>query len=148
MLKTSFATRVISLAVLITFLFASFPTAAAAAKENKGLEAKWAKLVEIYNRQFLIHDGINRGVQQWLSDNRKAPAKKRAQLQSDLAKSNAAWAPLPFIVARHNGFDAQGNLVDKAAAQQSIKDLSQALKRYTGSVKNLKALMRQLDKEG
>ena len=147
MFKTPFAARVISFAVLIAFLLASFPMPAAA-KENKGLEAKWAKLVEVYKRQSLIHDGTNRAVAQWLSDNRRAPAKKRAQLQSDLAKSNAAWAPVPFIVARHNGFDAQGNMVDKAAAQQSIKDLSQALKRYTGSVKTLKALVRRLKLEG
>ena len=144
MFKTSVATRVISFAVLITVLFASFPTATAAAKESKGLEAKWAKLVDVYNRQSLIHEGTNRSVQQWLSDNRRAPAKKRAALQSDLAKSNAAWAPVPFIVARHNGFDAQGNVVDKVAAQQSIKDLSQALKRYNGSIKNLKSLLHQI----
>ena len=147
MFKTSVTTRVISFAVVITILLASFPTATVAAKESKGLEAKWAKLVDVYNRQSLIHEGTNRSVQQWLSDNRRAPAKKRAALQSELAKSNAAWAPVPFIVARHNGFDAQGNVVDKAAAQQSIKDLSQALKRYNGSIKNLKSLVRQLKME-
>jgi hypothetical protein len=153
MFKTSVATRVISLAVLITFLLASFPTAAAAANENnRGVEAKWAKLVDVYNRQALIHNSASRWVELWLighgNDHSKAFASKRAELRGDLAKSNAAWAPLPFIVNRHNGFDAQGNVVDKAAARQSVKDLSQALKRYQGSMKSLKALLRELNKEG
>ena len=148
MFKTSVATRVISFAVLITFLFAFFPTTAATAKENKGLAAKWAKLVDVYNRQALIHNSAPRWVEQWLADHPKASKSKKAELRKDLAKSNAAWAPVPFIVARHNGFDAQGNVVDKAAARQSIKDLSQALQRYTNSMKNLKELIRQYNLEG
>jgi len=51
---------------------------------------------------------------------------------------------VPSIAMRHNGFDANGNVVDKAAAQQSVKDLSRALQRYTKAIKNLKALLRQL----
>ncbi len=148
MFKTSVATRVVSFAVLLTLLLAAFPTAPAAAKENKGLEVKWAKLVDTYNRQALIHEGASRWVGQWLSDHRRAPASKKAELQNALLKSNKAWAPVPYIVLRHNGFDAQGNVVDKAAAQQSVKDLSQALKRYAGSMKSLKALYRELKKEG
>ena len=148
MLKTSVATRIISFAVLITFLLASFPTVSAAAKDNyRGLEAKWAKLVDVYNRQSLIHNSAPRWVAQWLEDHRRAPAFKKAELQRDLAKSNAAWSPVLYIVMRHNGFDAQGNVVDKAAARQSIKDLSRALSRYTASMKSLKALFRELNKE-
>ena len=147
MFKTSVATRVISFAALITLLLASFPTAAAAAKENKGLEAKWAKLVEVYNRQAVIHDSAPRWVEQWLSDHRRASASKKAELRRDLAKSNAAWGPVASIVMRHNGFDAQGNVIDKAAARQSVKALSQALQRYKGSIKNLRALIRQFNKE-
>ena len=148
MFKTSVATRVISLAVLIALLLGSFPTPAAAAKENnRGLEAKWAKLVDTYERQALIHNGTSRWVDQWLSDHRRAPASKKAEILSDLAKSNAAWGPVPYLVMRHNGFDAQGNVVDKAAAKQSVTELSQALKRYKGSIKNLKALIRLYSKE-
>ena len=152
MFKTSVATRVISFAVLITLLLASFPTAAAAAKENnRGLEAKWAKLVDVYNRQALIHNSASRWVELWLlghgNDHSKAFASKKAELRKNLAKSNAAWAPVPYIVMRHNGFDAQGQVVDKAAARQSVKDLSQALNRYKGSIRSLKALIREFDKE-
>jgi hypothetical protein len=148
MFKTSVATRVISFAFLIALLLASFPTAATAAKTgDKGLEAKWAKLVAVYNRQSHIHNNAPNWVAQWLEDNPKASKSKKADLQKSLAKSNAAWAPVPFIVARHNGFDAQGNVVDKAAARQSVKDLSRALQRYAGAMKNLRALIRQYNQE-
>ena len=148
MFKTSVATRVISFAVLMALLLASFPTAVAAAKDNnRGLEAKWAKLIDVYNRQSIIHNSAPRWVAQWLSDHKKAPARKKAELQKDLARSNAAWAPIPSIVFSHNGFDAQGNLVDKAAARQSIKDLSRSLQRYKASIKSLHALIRQYSLE-
>jgi hypothetical protein len=150
MFKTSVATRVISLAVLITLLLASFPTAVAAAKgkdNHRGLEAKWAKLIDVYNRQSIIHNSAPRWVAQWLSDHKKTPARKKAALQKDLAKSNAAWAAVPSIVFSHNGFDAQGNVVDKAAARQSVKDLSRALQRYKASIKSLNALIRQYNQD-
>ena len=149
MFKTSVATRVISLAVLIILLLASFPTAVAAAKDNnRGLEAKWAKLIDLYDRQSIIHNSAPRWVAQWMSDHRKAPARKKAELQKDLARSNEAWAQVPSIVMRHNGFDAQGNVVDKAAARQSVKDLSRALQRYNASLKKLRAFLRQYRTEG
>ena len=149
MFKTSAATRVISFAVVITLLLASFPTAVAAAKDNnRGLEAKWAKLIDVYNRQSIVHNSAPRWVAQWLSDHRKAPARLKAEIQKDLARSNEAWAPVPSIIVRHNGFDAQGNVVDKAAARQSVKDLSRALQRYHASLKNLKAFLRQYTVEG
>jgi hypothetical protein len=52
------------------------------------------------------------------------------------------------IVLSHNGFDANGNVVDKAAAKQSVKALSTALQRYAGSMKSLKALIRLYNMEG
>jgi hypothetical protein len=149
MFKTSVATRVISFVVLITLLLASFPTAVAAAKDNnRGLEAKWAKLIDLYNRQSIMHNSAPRWVAQWLSDHKKAPARKKAEIQKDLARSNEAWAPVPSIVFSHNGFDAQGNVVDKAAAKQSVKDLSRALQRYKASIKNLQAFLRQYNLDG
>ena len=145
MFKTSVATRVISLAVLVTLLLASFPTAVAAAKDNhRGLEAKWAKLVDLYKRQSQVHNSAPRWVE-WMTNNSKASKSKKAELQKDLAISKAAWSSVPSIVFSHNGFDAQGNVVDKAAARQSVKDLSRALQRYNASIKNLKALLRQLN---
>ena len=149
MFKTPVATRVISFAVLIALLLASFPTAVVAAKDNNlGLEAKWAKLIDNYNRQSVFHNSAPRWVAQWLSDHRKAPARQKAEIQKDLELSNAAWAAVPSIVGRHNGFDAQGHVVDKAAARQSIKDLSKALQRYNASLKKLKAFLRQYSVKG
>jgi hypothetical protein len=83
-----------------------------------------------------------------MSDNRRAPASKKAEIRTDLAKSNAAWAAATSIAIGHRGFDANGNVIDKAAAQQSIKDLAKALQRYTGSAKDLKKLIHQFNKEG
>jgi len=145
MIKTSFATRVLSFAVLLAFLLASFPTAASAAKTNNpGLERKWAKLVNLYKRQSQIHNSAPRWVE-WTTNNSRASQSKKAELWQSLTTSNTAWAPVPSIVMRHNGFDANGNVVDKAAARQSVKDLSKALQRYTKATKNLKALLRQLN---
>jgi len=148
MIKTSVATRVISLAVLIALLLASFPTAATAAKTNKsGLEAKWAKLVDSYNRQSLTHNSAHHWVEQWMSNHRRAPNSKKTELRTALSMSNTAWAQATSIVMSHNGFDANGNVVDKAAARQSIKDLAKALQRYSGSVRSLKRLIHQFNKE-
>ena len=144
MFKTAIATRVISFAVLLTCLLASFPTAAGTAKTNNpGLERKWAKLVTLYKRQAQIHNSAPRWVE-WTNNNSSASKSKKAELWKSLTTSNTAWAPVPSIAMRHNGFDANGNVVDKAAAQQSVKDLSRALQRYTKAIKNLKALLRQL----
>ena len=148
MFKTSFATRVISCAVLVTLLLASFPTAAAAAKTNdQGLERKWAKLVDSYYRQSITHNNAPRWVEQWLLNHRRAPNSKKAELLRSLALSNSAWAPVAIIAMQHNGFDANGNVVDKAAAQKSVDNLANALQRYTGSTRNLRALLHQLNKD-
>jgi hypothetical protein len=143
MFKTTIANKVISFAVLLALLLASFPTASVAAKDDtRGLQAKWSKLLETYNRQAIIHNSVPRQVAHWMSDFRRAPKSKKAEIEKDLAISNTAWVPVASIVMKHTGFDAQGKVIDKAAAQQSIKDLSKALQRYKTSIKNLKALMR------
>ncbi len=143
MFKTSIATKVISFGILISLLLASFPTAVFAAQDNnRGLETKWAKLMETYKRQLIIHNSIPRQVAHWMSDFRRAPKSKKAEIQNDLAISNTAWTPVASIVMRHTGFDAQGKIIDKAAAQKSINDLSKALQRYKTAIKNLKTLMR------
>ena len=149
MFKTSVATGVVSFAVVIALLLASFPTAAGSAiTNNQGLERKWAKLVDSYDRQTITHNNAHRWVEQWMNDHRKAPHSQKAELQSTLTSSNNAWAPATIIVMRHNGFDAKGNVIDKAAAQQSVNDLARALQRYAGSIRNLKALLHQYSKKG
>ena len=148
MFKTSVATRVISFTVLITLLLASFPTAVAAAKSNdQGLERKWGRLVDSYYRQTITHNSAPRWVEQSISYHRRAPNSKKAELLRALATSNAAWAPVAIIAQRHNGFDANGRVIDKAAAQQSINDLAKAIQRYNGSVRNLRTLLHQFNNQ-
>ena len=145
MFKTSIATRVMSFAILLSLVFASFPTATGVAKTNTpGLERKWAKLVDLYRRQAQVHNSAPRWVE-WMMNNAKVSNAKKANLQRALTASNSAWGPVPSIAMRHSGFDSSGNVVDKAAAQQSIRDLSRALQRYNASVKRLKSLLRQFN---
>jgi hypothetical protein len=149
MFKPSLATRVISFAVLIAFLLSSLPVPVAAATDNnRGLEAKWAKLMVLYHRHSTLHNNAPRWVALWLREHKDASERKKDRVQKDLASSNAAWAPVPSIALRHNGFDAQGNVIDKAAARESVKDLSKALQRYKASLKKLKAILRQYSDEG
>ena len=140
MSKTSVATRVISLAVLITLLLASFPTAVAAAKtNNEGLVAKWSQLVDNYNRQYITHNSAHHWAEQWMMDNPTVSDSKKAEVQRHLTICNAALASATSIVMKHNGFDAKGNVVDKAAAQQSAKDLAKTLQQHAASIRNLDA---------
>ena len=145
MFKTSIARRVMSFALLLALLLASFPTTVGVAKSNNpGLERKWTKLVGLYRRQAQIHYSAARWVE-WVINNAETSKSKKAELQKALTTSNAAWGPVPAIALRHSGFDANGNIVDKAAARQSVKDLSKALQRHNAAVKRLKSLLRQFN---
>jgi hypothetical protein len=140
MFKISVATRVISLAILITLLFASFATTGALAKgNNQGLENKWEQLVDSYNRQSMTHNSAHHWAEAWLKDNPDASASKKAEVQKHLTICNSALATATTIVSKHNGFDASGKVVDKAAARQSAKDLTLALQRHASSIRNLDA---------
>ena len=140
MFKTSVATRVISFAVLITLLLASFATTGAFAKgNNQGLENKWEQLVDSYNRQSMTHSSAHHWAEAWLKDNPDASASKKAEVQKHLTICNSALATATTIVSKHNGFDASGRVVDKAAARQSAKDLALALQRHASSIRNLDA---------
>ena len=140
MFKTSFATRVISFAVLITLLLAPFATTVATAKgNNERLENKWDQLVDSYNRQYLTHNNAHRWAENWLDDNRNASDTTKAEVQRHLDICNSALASATAIVLKHNGFDASGKVVDKAAAQKSVKDLALVLQRHAASIRNLDA---------
>ena len=141
MFKTSFTTTVISFAVLIALLLAAIPMAGAVAKgnNNERLEDKWAQLVDNYNRQSVTHDSVHNWADQWLNDNRNASDSKKAEIERHLVICNSALATATAIVLNHNGFTAKGKVVDKAAAQRSIKDLARTLQRHAGSVRNMNA---------
>lgn len=137
MSKTSVAFKVTVLALLMAFLFASLPTASVLAKEtNTGLENKWDQLITNYNRQYTNHDAAHRWVDHAL---KKGSASKQAELLKHLQICNSSIVAAGIVVSKHAGFDAQGNVVDRAAAIKSIKDLSYYLRLHAGSIKNLKA---------
>lgn len=148
MFKLSVTTRVVSFAVLIALLFASLPTAAGTAKtDSRGLEAKWSKLMDRYYRLSAAHNNAKLWVDQWRIENGGASRAKKTDLRKLLTTANAAWYSATLIAMRHNGFDAQGNVVNRAAAQQSVKDLARALDRYTVSTRSLRTLIRQFNRE-
>ena len=138
MVKISVATRVISFAVLITLLLASFATTGVFAKgNNQGLEIKWEKMVDSYNRQAMTHNSAHNWAEKWLQDNPNASDSKKAEVQRHLTICNSALAKATTIVTNHNGFDGSGKVVDKAAAQKSAKDLALALQQHAASIRRL-----------
>jgi hypothetical protein len=140
MFKISVATRVISFAVLITLLFASFATIGALAKgNNQGLESKWEQLVDSYNRQSMTHNSAHHWAEVWLKNNPDVSASKKAAVERHLTICNTALAKATAIVSKHNGFDSSGKVVDKAAAQKSAKDLTLVLQQHAASIRRLDA---------
>jgi hypothetical protein len=136
MFKTTVMFKATVLAILIALLMASLPTASVVAKDtNTSLEQKWDQLVNNYNTQNVNHASVHKWVDHWMI---KAPASRKAEVQKHLGICNSAIIAAGIVVSKHAGFDAKGNLVDRATAIKSIKDLSYYLRLHAGSVKNLK----------
>ena len=123
-------------ALLIALLFASFPTASVVAKgDKKALENKWNQLVSSYTRQYTNHASVHKWVDHWLINQKKVSEKD--EVQKHLTICNSAILAAGSIVAKRAGFDTEGNVIDRAAAIKSIKDLSYYLRQHAGSLKNL-----------
>ena len=139
MSKTS-VSKLISIAVLMALLLASFSTIGVVAKGNtSGLESKWDQLVGNYNRQIVAHNSAHHWAEAWLMDNKDATSSSKAKIQKHLDICNSALAGATAIVMKHEGFDSKGKVVDKAAAQKSVKDLNLLLLKHAASIKNLSA---------
>lgn len=139
MSKTS-VSRLISIAVLMALLLASLSTISVLAKGNtQGLEDKWDQLISNYNRQYVNHNSVHHWAEVWLERNRDASDDAKANIQRHLDICNSAMAGATAIVVKHEGFDSNGKVVDKAAARQSIKDLNLLLVKHAASVRNLAA---------
>ena len=124
----------------MALLLASFSTISVVAKGNtQGLEEKWDQLVANYNRQSLTHDNAHHWADVWLMKNKDASAADKAKIQKHLEICNSALAGATSIVMKHEGFDSGGKVVDKAAAQKSVKDLNKLLLLHAASVRNLSA---------
>jgi hypothetical protein len=142
MSKVSVFAKATVFALLIALLFASFPTASVVAKgTNQGLEEKWSQLVDNYTRQSSNHNSAHKWVDHWLKTHKKASTTEEAEVQKHLAICNSAISSAGSIVSKHAGFDTKGQVIDRAAAIKSIKDLSYYLRQHAGSIKNLKAHM-------
>lgn len=138
MFKMSALYKATLFAILLALVLASLPTATAVAKgTNESLEKKWTQLINNYDMQMSNHNGAHRWVDHWLQTHKKASASKEAEIRKHLEICNSAIMAAGVIVSQHTGFDADGNLVSRAAAIQSIKDLSYYLQKHAGSVKNL-----------
>ena len=138
MVKMSRSSKAIVFAILIALLFASFPATSVLAKgDHEKLEAKWSQLVSNYNRQSINHNSAHKWVDHWLKTQKKASVAEKNEVQKHLTICNSAFMAAGAIVSKHDGFDAKGKLVDRAAAQKSIKDLSYYLRQHVGSLHNL-----------
>ena len=136
MSRLSIFSKATLFALLIALLFASFPTSSVVAKGDKqGLENKWNQLVSNYTRQSMNHSSAHKWVDHWLITQKKASDK--AEVQKHLTICNSAIMAAGTIVAKHAGFDANGDVIDRGAAIKSIKDLSYYLRQHAGSLKNL-----------
>jgi len=138
MSKISVVTKMISSAVMIALLIASFSTASVVAKgNNQGLESKWDQLVDNYNRQRTKHESVHNWVDHWLDSNRDASDAKKEEVMRHLVVCNSSIVSAGSIVSTHAGFDSNGKVVDKGLAKKSIQNLARFLRQHAGSVKNL-----------
>ena len=141
MKTTSVFAKVTVLAIQIAIFLSTFPTASVLAKGDKNnLENKWDQLVTNFDRQSITHNGAHKWVENWLKS--KHSASEKEEVQKNLSICNSALGSAGTIVWNHAGFDASGNVVDKALARKSIKDLSYYLRQHAGSIKNLREHMK------
>jgi hypothetical protein len=137
MLKMSALAKCTLISILLALVVSSFPTTSVFAGANTNLVNKWEQLVTRYNNQTVKHDGVHNAVDHWLVVNKNARLSEKAEIRKHLAICNYAIYAAGIIVNNHTGFDAKGNVVDRASALKSIKDLSYYLQQHSGSVKNL-----------
>lgn len=129
--------KIAVLATLIALVVAVLPTAGALAAggSNEQLEKKWDQLVTNFNRQNMDHAKAHKWVEAWLAKNPKAADK--AEVEKHLNICNTALTTAHAIVARHEGFNANGKVVKPNLAYQSIKELANVLRLHASSVKNI-----------
>jgi hypothetical protein len=138
MSKMSFLSKAVAVTILIALVLAAFPTTSAVAKgTNESLEKKWDQLVTNYDRQTSNHASVHRWVDHWSKTHKKADASEKAEIEKHLAICNSALMSAGAIVSKHAGFDANGNVIERASAIKSIKDLTYYLRQHAGSIKNL-----------
>ena len=136
MLRTSALRKCAVISILLALVVSSFPTATVMAA-NTTLEDKWDQLLTSYNNQTVRHDRVHQAVDHWLVTNKRGSAADKGEIRKHLAICNGTIHNAGVIVANHAGFDAKGNLVNRAQAVKSIKDLNYWLQKHAGSVRSL-----------
>ncbi len=136
--------KITILAVLLALVMAMIPTSGVFASNvtAERLEKKWDQLVERYNKESFSHGFIHRQVENYLKNHKNASTSTKNNLEQHLAICNSALASIDALIATHPGFDNNGNAVDFALANESIKKLANLLQVHWGSVKNLKEHMK------
>jgi hypothetical protein len=124
---------------LLALVLASFPTNTVLAKDVKAdnMEKKWDQLVSNYNMQSYKHEQTHKLVASYIKTNKNIKAADKAELEKHLAICNSALASATAIVNNHAGFDAKGNVIDRAAAAKTLKTFANVLQLHAGSVRNL-----------
>ena len=139
MSKMSVFSKAAVFAILIALVLSALPMTSVVAKgNNEALEKKWDQLVTNFNTQSSNHNGVHKWVDYWFKTHKKASVSDKAEVQKHLAICNSAILSAGAIVAKHAGFDAKGNVIERASALKSIDNLSYFLRQHAGSVKNLK----------
>lgn len=138
MSKMSIFSKATIVAILLALMFASLPATGVVAKgDNQKLEDKWSQLVNNFSRQTTNHTSVHKWVDHWLTTSKEATGSEKAQMEKHLSQCNSAILSAATIVSKHAGFDAKGNVIERASAIKSINKLSYYLRQHTGAIKNL-----------
>jgi hypothetical protein len=131
--------KIAVLALLLAVVMASFPTSGVLAKDEIAdkLEKKWDQLVESYKTQNYKHEQAHQLVENYLKTHKNIKAADKAELEKHLAVCNSSLDEAKAIVDKHPGFDAKGNVIDRAVARTTLQKLANYLQQHKGSVKNL-----------
>jgi hypothetical protein len=117
-------------------LAAPSSTATAAAPSHPRLERAWAREQRVYDRLGRCFENVDRRIQrgQQLIDKAKANGKDVTALQAALDAFDAAvkqahptYEGLNGIVSSHQGFDANGAVIDPVKAYQTVLDMRDKL---------------------
>lgn len=144
MLNKSVLWKATAIAVVLTLVLATIPTVAvfAANESNKTIETRWTNAVKAFDRQEMYHKTAHRLFESWLESNKNAKASEKAEVERHLATCNTSLYAAQGVINAHSGFDANGKVIDRAQAIQSIKLLNKYVQQHAASVKNIKEHLR------
>ena len=128
------------IAVVLALMLATLPTVSvfAANDSNKNIEKKWDAAVSAYERQAMNHKSAHNLADNILKTAKNIKASEKAEVERHLATCNTALYSAQAVVTAHRGFDANGKVLDRALAIESIKLLNKYVQQHAAAVKNIK----------